>query len=108
MFCRVEGDAYTQYKAMVICTGQHLLLLMFELLACAKLQSNSQQILWVVVFIPFLFMAIISIGTCIWAVKHERTFEVCIFLMCVHCMLLAFFFFSWKFSVLSTFSSSSF
>ncbi|ELU12772.1 hypothetical protein CAPTEDRAFT_221172 [Capitella teleta] len=76
---RVEGDSYIQYKAMVICTGQHLLLLMFELLACAKLQSATQQILWVVVFIPFLFMAIISMGTCIWAVKHERTFELEVF-----------------------------
>lgn len=73
---RLEGDAYTQYKAMIICTGQHLLLLMFELLACAKLQSATTHVLWVLVFIPLVFMAIVSLGICVWAVKHERTFEV--------------------------------
>ena len=29
---------------MVICTGMHLLLLMFELLACDKLESNRRQV----------------------------------------------------------------
>ncbi len=34
------------------------------------------QVLWILVFIPLIFMSIISIGICVWAVKHERTFEV--------------------------------
>ena len=40
----MEADSYVQYKAMVICTGMHLLLLMFELLACDKLESNRRQV----------------------------------------------------------------
>ena len=42
--CRMEIDSYVQYKAMIICTGMHLLLLMFELLACDKLESNRRQV----------------------------------------------------------------
>lgn len=76
---RIEGDSYVQYKAMIICTGMHLLLLMFEILTCDKLQSNREQVLWILVFIPLIFMSIISIGICVWAVKHERTFEMELF-----------------------------
>ena len=72
----MEGDAYVQYKAMVICVGLHLLLLMFELLACDKLENNRPHVLWILVFIPLIFMSIVSIGISVWAVKHERSFEV--------------------------------
>lgn len=71
---RLEGDSYTQYKAMVMCTGLHLLLLMFDILACDNMETNTHS--WVLVFIPLIFMAIVSIGICIWAVKNERSFEV--------------------------------
>lgn len=40
----MEGNSYTQYKAVIITTGLHLLLLMFELLACDKLESNRRQV----------------------------------------------------------------
>lgn len=73
---RMEGDAYVQYKAMIIATGMHLMLLVFELLACDKLEHGREYVLWILVFIPLLFMSIVSIGICVWAVKHERTFEV--------------------------------
>ena len=59
---------------MVMCTGLHLLLLMFEILACDNLETQSHS--WVLVFIPLIFMAVVSIGVCIWAVKNERSFEV--------------------------------
>ncbi|XP_076451865.1 transmembrane protein 185A-like [Babylonia areolata] len=74
---RMEGDSYTQYKAMVMCTGLHLLLLMFEILACDNLEMDSHS--WVLVFIPLIVMAVISIGICIWAVKNERSFEMELF-----------------------------
>ncbi|KAK2147242.1 hypothetical protein LSH36_562g01039 [Paralvinella palmiformis] len=76
---RLEGDACTQYKAMIICTGMHLLLFMFELLACIKLEGKREQVMWILVFIPLIFMAVVSIGICVWAVKHERTFEMELF-----------------------------
>ena len=74
--CRMDVDSYTQYKAMIIATGLHLLLLMFELLMCDKLNSERQQMLWMLVFIPLFCISIASIGLCVWALKHGRTFEV--------------------------------
>lgn len=70
----MEGNGYVQYKAMVICTGLHLLLLMFEILACDNLESEHHS--WILVFIPLMFMSVVSIGICVWAVKNERSFEV--------------------------------
>ncbi|XP_074650323.1 transmembrane protein 185A-like [Tubulanus polymorphus] len=74
---RTEGDSYVQYKSMLISTGLHLLLLMFELLVCDKLERDQQ--LWVFVFVPLVFMSVMSIGICVWAIKHERSFEMELF-----------------------------
>lgn len=73
-FYRLEGEAYVHYKAMLISLAMHLILLMFELLACDKLESGRH--LWILVFIPLLFISIASIAVCVWAVKHDRAFEV--------------------------------
>ncbi|EDW26442.1 GL12981 [Drosophila persimilis] len=64
---RLEGDAYTQFKAMLISLALHLILLMFELLACDKLTSDRH--LWVLVFIPLIFGSVVSVGACVWAVN---------------------------------------
>lgn len=75
---RLEGEAYIHYKSMLISLALHLILLMFELLVCDKLESGRH--LWILVFIPLIFISIVSIAVCIWAVKHDRSFEVsCIF-----------------------------
>jgi len=74
----VEGDSYTQYKAMIIATGLQLLLLMFELLACDKLGTDPHKMMWILVFIPLFCVSVASIGLCVWALKHGRTFEASI------------------------------
>lgn len=74
IFFRLEGEAYTHYKSMLISLALHLILLMFELLVCDKLESGRH--LWILVFIPLIFISIVSIAVCIWAVKHDRSFEV--------------------------------
>lgn len=74
---RLEGEAYVHYKAMLISLALHLILLMFELLVCDKLQSGRH--LWILVFIPLIFISIVSIAVCIWAVKHDRSFELELF-----------------------------
>lgn len=74
---RIEGEGYVHYKAMLICLALHMLLLMFELLVCDKLQSNRH--LWILIFIPLIFISIISIAVCVWAVKHDRSFELELF-----------------------------
>ncbi|XP_065201667.1 transmembrane protein 185B [Planococcus citri] len=74
---RLEGEAYIHYKAMLITLALHLILLMFELLACDKLQSGRH--LWILVFIPLIFISVVSIAVCVWAVKHDRSFELELF-----------------------------
>lgn len=71
---RLEGEAYVHYKAMLISLALHLILLMFDLLVCDKLESGRH--LWILVFIPLIFISIVSIAVSIWAVKHDRSFEV--------------------------------
>jgi len=72
---RIEGEAYVQYKAMIITLALQILLLMFELLICDNLES-PQRHSWILVFIPLIFISIISIAICIWAVKNDRSFDV--------------------------------
>ncbi|KAK4877902.1 hypothetical protein RN001_010408 [Aquatica leii] len=74
---RLEGEAYIHYKSMLISLALHLILLMFELLVCDKLDSGRH--LWILVFIPLIFISIVSIAVCIWAVKHDRSFELELF-----------------------------
>uniref|UniRef100_U5EWF6 Putative conserved plasma membrane protein n=1 Tax=Corethrella appendiculata TaxID=1370023 RepID=U5EWF6_9DIPT len=74
---RVEGDSYAHFKAMLISLSLHLILLMFELLACDRLTSGRH--LWVLVFIPLIFGSIASVGACVWCVKHDRSFELELF-----------------------------
>ncbi|CAH0549037.1 unnamed protein product [Brassicogethes aeneus] len=74
---RLEGEAYIHYKSMLISLALHLILLMFELLVCDKLESSRH--LWTLVFIPLIFISIVSIAISIWAVKHDRSFELELF-----------------------------
>lgn len=66
------------YKAMLISFSLHLILLMFELLACDRLTSNRP--LWVIVFVPLIFGSVASVGACVWSVKHDRSFELELFM----------------------------
>lgn len=75
---RLEGDSYIHYKAMLISFSLHLILLMFELLACDRLTSNRP--LWVIVFVPMVFGSVASVGACVWSVKHDRPFELELFM----------------------------
>lgn len=76
---RIEVDAYVSFKAMLISLSLHLILLMFELLACDRLSTSGNH-LWVLVFIPLIFGSVASVGACVWAVKHDRSFELEMFL----------------------------
>lgn len=75
---RLEGDSYSHFKAMLISLSLHLILLMFELLACDRLTSGRH--LWVLVFVPLIFGSVASVGACVWSVKHDRSFELELFL----------------------------
>lgn len=83
-YFRLEGDSYVHYKAMLISFSLHLILLMFELLACDRLTSSSEtntnRPLWVIVFVPLIFGSVASVGACVWSVKHDRSFELELFM----------------------------
>lgn len=74
---RLNTEEYLQYKAMLISLAVHLLLLMFELLAADNLSSRRHK--WILVFIPLVFVSIISIAICVWSVRHDRSFELELF-----------------------------
>ncbi|XP_045499978.1 transmembrane protein 185A isoform X2 [Colias croceus] len=74
---RLEGEAYIHYKAMLISLAIHLILLMFELLVCDQLTTYRH--VWILVFIPLIFISIVSIAICIWCVKHDRSYELELF-----------------------------
>ncbi|XP_071531509.1 transmembrane protein 185A-like isoform X4 [Panulirus ornatus] len=74
---RLEGQSYIQYRALLISLGLHLFLLMFEVLAADNLENKRHA--WVSVFAPLILISIVSIAACIWAVKHDRSFELELF-----------------------------
>lgn len=79
---RTEGvgaDSYIQFKAMLVSISLHLILLMFEILACDNLSSGGRHH-WIIVFVPLILGSIASIKACVWAVKHDRSFELELFL----------------------------
>ncbi len=62
---------------MLISLATHLLLLMFELLVADNLESHRH--LWILVFVPLVFVSLISIPICIWSVRHDRSVELELF-----------------------------
>ena len=74
---RMNAEEYIQYKAMLVSLATHLLLLMFELLVADNLQSRRH--LWILVFVPLVFVSLISVAICIWSVRHDRAFELELF-----------------------------
>jgi len=51
---RNEAAVELEYRGMVLSLGQHILLLMFEILVCFKLDAGS-EILWLLVFYHYYF-----------------------------------------------------
>nr|CAG4640968.1 EOG090X087A [Eulimnadia texana] len=71
---RADVESYIHFKAMLLSLSIQLLLLLFELLACDKLESGRH--IWVLVFLPLLSASVLCIAVCVWAVKHGRPFEM--------------------------------
>ena len=66
------------FQAMLISLATHLLLLMFELLVADKLDSPDRH-MWILVFVPLVFISLISIPICIWSIRHDRSYELELF-----------------------------
>jgi len=74
---RLNTEEYIQYKAMLISLAVHLLLLMFELLTADNLEAHRHM--WILVFVPLVFVSMISIAISVWSVRHDRSFELELF-----------------------------
>lgn len=71
---RVSNSSYIHYQSMLISVSLQLLLLMFEVLACDKLESKRHT--WILAFVPLLFVSLLSISVCVWSVKNGRGIEL--------------------------------
>ncbi|XP_015790940.1 transmembrane protein 185B [Tetranychus urticae] len=74
---RLSESSYIHFKSMLISLSLQLLLLMFELLVCDKLESGRHM--WILAFIPLIFISLLSTAICIWAFKNDRAFELEVF-----------------------------
>ncbi|XP_067948518.1 transmembrane protein 185-like [Watersipora subatra] len=73
---RYERGSFVQFRAMIISTALHLLLILFEILICIRLENVSAKFPWTLVFSPLLFSSLLSIVLCLWAIKNDRGFEM--------------------------------
>lgn len=71
---RASHSSYVHFKSMLISLSLQLLLLMFEILVCDKLESRRHT--WTLAFVPLLFISLLSISVCIWLVKNGRGIEL--------------------------------
>ncbi|KAF3812492.1 hypothetical protein GH733_019628 [Mirounga leonina] len=71
---RAEGETCVEFKAMLIAVGIHLLLLMFEVLVCDRIERGSH--FWLLVFMPLFFVSPVSVAACVWGFRHDRSLEV--------------------------------
>lgn len=71
---RTEGEACVEFKAMLIAVGIHLLLLMFEILVCDRVERGTH--FWLLVFMPLFFVSPVSVAACVWGFRHDRSLEL--------------------------------
>jgi len=59
---------------MLIAVGLHVLLLMFEVLVCDRVERGKY--FWLLVFMPLFFVSPVSVAACVWGFRHDRSLEV--------------------------------
>lgn len=76
-----EASLRSDFHGLIFCAGEHALLFMFEGLTCYKLQSEAsfRELPWLLVFAPLLALSLLSIIIAIWAIRHDRSFELELF-----------------------------
>uniref|UniRef100_A0A4W3GDX0 Transmembrane protein 185 n=1 Tax=Callorhinchus milii TaxID=7868 RepID=A0A4W3GDX0_CALMI len=71
---RAEGETCVEFKAMLIAVGINLLLLMFEVLVCDRIERGNH--FWLLVFMPLFFVSPVSVAACVWGFRHDRSLEL--------------------------------
>jgi NADH:ubiquinone oxidoreductase subunit 6 (subunit J) len=73
---RHDRDTIIQLKAMLMALCTNFLIFTFELAVCEKLANQWPSTPWSVCFIPLYALSLISIGSCIWSIRYERSYEL--------------------------------
>ncbi|KAL6490759.1 hypothetical protein MHYP_G00011040 [Metynnis hypsauchen] len=73
---RAEGETCVEFKAMLIAVGIHILLLMFEVLVCDRVERVKPDHVWLLVFMPLFFVSPLSVAACVWGFRHDRSLEL--------------------------------
>ncbi|KAH7729588.1 Transmembrane Fragile-X-F-associated protein [Aphelenchoides avenae] len=64
---------------MCFCTLEHILLVMFQLLCCYKLEfaetPDGKQMSWLVVCTPLFVQSFMAMIVSVWSIRHDKTFE---------------------------------
>ena len=63
---------------MVLSFTTNFILFLFELIVCDKLATKSDTS-WSICFIPLFILSFLCIGTCIWSIRYDRTYEIELF-----------------------------
>ncbi|XP_078540250.1 transmembrane protein 185A-like [Lissotriton helveticus] len=71
---KAEGETCVEFKAMLIAVGMHLLLLMFEVLVCDRIERGNH--FWILVFMPLFFVSPVSVAACVWGFRNDRSLEL--------------------------------
>ncbi|VDN92716.1 unnamed protein product [Brugia pahangi] len=73
-----ESSLRSDFYGMILCTGEHGLLILFEVLCCHKLQANAtvDELPWLLVFVPIFALSLLSVVVAIWAIRNDKSFEV--------------------------------
>ncbi|VDM94997.1 unnamed protein product [Thelazia callipaeda] len=76
-----EGSLRSDFYGMIMCTGEHGLLALFEVLCCYKLQSNAKvdELPWLLIFAPIFALSLLSVVVAVWAIRNNKSFELELF-----------------------------
>ncbi|VDM21524.1 unnamed protein product [Wuchereria bancrofti] len=76
-----ESSLRSDFYGMILCTGEHGLLILFEVLCCHKLQANAtvDELPWLLVFVPIFALSLLSVVVAIWAIRNDKSFELELF-----------------------------
>uniref|UniRef100_A0AAR2LFQ9 Transmembrane protein 185A n=1 Tax=Pygocentrus nattereri TaxID=42514 RepID=A0AAR2LFQ9_PYGNA len=61
---------------MLIAVGIHILLLMFEVLVCDRIERVTSEHVWLLVFMPLFSVSPLSVAACVWGFRHDRSLEL--------------------------------
>lgn len=75
---RFEPEMFIQYKSMVLSFSTNIMLFIFELTVCEKLESNN-ILPWTFCFLPLYLLALVSIATILWSIKYSQSYEIELF-----------------------------